>query len=69
MPHRIIDYQNMSEVKRLVSYAKARHISHRIMTVLSDYYDGSGVEIWDEVDLPEMITSEIQSCLNELKEV
>ena len=62
-----IDFTDMATVKRASLYIKAKHISHRIMTTLSDYYDGTGVEPWDEIDLPEMITSEIQSCLNELK--
>ena len=63
----MIDYEDISAVKRLCLYAKSSHISHRIMTVLADYYDSSSVEIWNEVDLPGMITAEIQVCLRELE--
>jgi len=65
----MIDYNDTSAVKRLVLHTKAKHITQRILTVLDDYYRDSAVEILDEIDLPEMITAEIQTCLNDLREI
>jgi len=65
----MIDYSDTSAVKRLVLHTKAKHITLRVLAVLDDYYRDSGVEILAEIDLPEMITAEIQTCLDDLKEV
>ena len=62
----MINYENLSEVKRLCLYAQSKHITHRVMTCLVDYYDGSGGEIENEIDLEDIIQSEIQHCLSEL---
>jgi len=62
-----INYNDIAEVKRLVLYAQAKHITLRLLAVLDDYCHDSGVEIYNETDLPELMTSEIQSCLNGLK--
>ena len=61
-----INFENISEVKRLCFYAKSRHIASRVMDCLADYYQGSGVEIKDEIDLDSIIQTEIQVCLAEL---
>jgi len=65
----MIDYNDTSAVKRLVLHTKAKHITLRVLAVLDYYYLDSGVEILSEIDLPEMITAEIQTCLDDLKEV
>ena len=65
----MIDYNDTSAVKRLVAHTQAKHIMKRVLAVLDDYYKDSAVEILDEIDLPEMITAEIQTCLDDLKEV
>jgi len=62
----MINYDNLPEVKRLCYYAKSRFIANRVIECLSDYYEGSGVEIKDEIDLGSIIQTEIQVCLSEL---
>jgi len=64
-----IDLNNVSEVKRLIIYAKAKHISNRVLTVLSDYYESSDVDISKEYGLPEQITTEIEICLSSLNNI
>ena len=61
-----INFENISEVKRLCLYAKSEFIAHKIISSLADYYEGSGVEIKDEIDLHSIIQAEIQVCLSEL---
>jgi len=62
-----INYKDLPAVRRLVKYTEARHITARVLDVLHDYYRDSGVEIHDETDLPDLLTSEIMTCLFELK--
>lgn len=61
-----VNLKDVASVKRLVTYAKARHITRRLQDVLHDWYDGSGVEIYNEVGLDDLLTTEIQNCLTEL---
>ena len=63
-----IDFKNISEVKRLCWYAKSMHIAEHILDVLSDYYEGSGVEIKQEIDLKTIIAKEIEVCISGLNE-
>ncbi len=61
-----IDFKNTADVKRLRGYVEAKHITVRLLDVLHDYYDGSGVEIHNETNLSDLLTDEIQRCLNDL---
>jgi len=63
----VVDTENLASINRICMIIKARHITHRVIDVLSDYYESSGVEIKTETGLRDLIETEIAACLDELK--
>jgi len=61
-----VDISNAGEVDKARKQITADHVTKRVMNVLEDYFEGSGVEIKDEPELREWIKTEIFVCLAEL---
>ncbi len=61
-----IDPESVGSVKRGVNLLKADYITTRVVEVLSDYYEGSGVDIDHEVNLQAGLATAIELAISEL---
>lgn len=68
-----VDFEDVAAVRRLISYAKARHVLRRLLVVIHDYelqYDSLGtVLIHNDAELHDQLTTEIQVALDGLDRV